>query len=192
MIFSRISKGVVVHLPVRLGEKITKKDLYTGAHAVGVLANTTAIFDRLSQTALAPDVYLVKVRAVRKNAWAFDFMQADGRRALSTPANLVDERAFESMSPEFNIYVRLWGCDVYVGPDPDALMRSDGSIPTIVCVSFGAWVHCFGVRDVLTSERYEALCIPSTFTNLPPREDHRGDRVIFKQKRINNGKTEQK
>lgn len=134
----------MVHLPVRLGEKITKKDLYTGAHAVGVLANTTAIFDRLSQTALAPDVYLVKVRAVRKNAWAFDFMQADGRRALSTPANLVDERAFESMSPEFNIYVRLWGCDVYVGPDPDALMRSDGSIPTIVCVSFGAWVHCFG------------------------------------------------
>jgi hypothetical protein len=144
MIFSRISKGVVMHLPIRLGEKITKKDLYTGAHAVGVLANTTAIFDRLSQTALAPDVYLVKVRAIRKNAWAFDFMQADGRRALSTPANLVDERAFESISPEVIIYVHLWGCDVYVGPDPDGLMRGDGSLPTIVCVSFGAWVYCFG------------------------------------------------
>jgi hypothetical protein len=54
MIFWRMSKGVVIHLPVRLGDKVTKKDLYTGAHAIGVLANTVPMFDRVSQTALAP------------------------------------------------------------------------------------------------------------------------------------------
>jgi len=40
-------KGMVVRLPVRLGDRVTKKDLYTGAHAVGVLANTMPMFDRL-------------------------------------------------------------------------------------------------------------------------------------------------
>ena len=40
-------KGMVVRLPVRLGDRVTKKDLYTGAHAVRVLANTMPMFDRL-------------------------------------------------------------------------------------------------------------------------------------------------
>jgi hypothetical protein len=142
MIFSRISKGVVMHLPIRLGEKITKKDLYTGSHAVGVLANTTALFDRLSQTGLAPNLYLVKVRAISKCAWAFDFIQADGRRALSTPANLVDAERFESLALDRPIWGFFLGFDIYIGPDPDALLPDD--LPWVICLSYGAtWDVCF-------------------------------------------------
>jgi hypothetical protein len=135
----------VIHLPVRLGDKVTKKDLYTGAHAIGVLANTVPMFDRVSQTALAPDFYLVKVRAILKSAWAFDFIRADGRTALSTPANLVEPRRFAAVADNEAMSV-LWGVpgfDVYVGPDPDTLLpRHDTQV---CCISLLHWSICFGV-----------------------------------------------
>ena len=144
MIFSRIGKGVTVHLPVRLGKKVTKKDLYSGAHTIGVLANTIGLFDRLSQSALAPGVYLVKVRAISKGAWAFDFIQADGRKALSTPAKLGDPERFESV-PDNQAMSILWGVpgfDLYIGGDPDTLLpRHDY---TVVCISLLYWYVCFG------------------------------------------------
>jgi hypothetical protein len=143
MIFSRISKGVVVHLPVRLGEEVTKRDLYTGAHGVGVLANTTALFDRLSQTALAPGVYLVKIRAISKCAWAFDFVEADGRKVLPTPANLVDPERFKSIALDLPIFGFFLGFDVYIDHDPNALLPGEG--PEVICISYRAWQICFEI-----------------------------------------------
>jgi hypothetical protein len=146
MIFSRMSKGVVIHLPVRLGDKVTKKDLYTGAHAIGVLANTIPLFDRVRQTALAPDFYLVKVRAISKCAWAFDFIRADGRTALSTPANLVEPRRFASLPDKEALRGGLWGVpgfDVYVGEDPDTLLPDPNT--QVCCISLLYWFFCFGI-----------------------------------------------
>jgi hypothetical protein len=145
MIFSRMSKGVVIHLPVTLGDKVTKKDLYTGAHAIGVLANTVPMFDRVRRTALAPDSYLVKVRAISKSAWAFDFIQADGRTALSTPANLVEPRRFASVSDKERLG-GLWGVpgfDVYIGEDPDTLLPDPST--HVCCISLLYWSFCFGM-----------------------------------------------
>ncbi len=147
MIFSRVGKGVVVHLPVRLGDETTKKDLYTGAHAVGVVANTTDMFDPLSETALAPGVYLVKVRPISKDAWAFDFVQADNRKALSTPANLVDPGRFALMpdNEPMSIFVgTIPGFDVYIGPDPDVLLPFPPDVRQVCCISLLYWVYCFG------------------------------------------------
>jgi hypothetical protein len=146
MIFSRVGKGVVVHLPVKLGEKVTKRDLYTGAHAVGVLANTTTLLDRLSETALGPGVYLVKVRPISKNIWAFDFVQADSRKVLSTPADLVDPGRF-AFVPDDQVIGFLVGSvgsiDVLVGPDPDALLPYGPGTNLVCCISFLYWTHCF-------------------------------------------------
>jgi hypothetical protein len=144
MIFSRIGKGVTVHLPVGLGQKVTKKDLYSGAHTIGVLVNTIALFDRLSESALTPGVYLVKVRAISKCAWAFDFIQADGRKALSAPAKLADPERFESVPDDraLGLLIMVPGFDLYIGGDPDTLLpRHDY---TVVCISLLYWYVCFG------------------------------------------------
>ena len=154
MIFSRVGNGVVVHLPLKLRDRITKKDLYAAPRALGILANTMAMVDPLSETALDPGVYLVKLRAFGKDSWAFDLVDPQGQKALSTPAQLIDPVGFASVTTKQRI--RIWtpfdfSVEVPAGPDdlfpphhgggvgPDTLLPHGYTI----CFSRGWWHQCF-------------------------------------------------
>jgi hypothetical protein len=117
------------------------KDLRTRAHPVGVLVPTVPIHNPVSQVTLVPGAYLVELRPVHDEQFAFDLIDSSGQPAhsgLARPTDPVKLRRFpltgEVGDGEFSL-IDVSVCDLF----PPGEGECD------VCVSFLIWKECWFV-----------------------------------------------
>jgi hypothetical protein len=133
VIFSRVGKGVVAHAPVRLGRPIQLRELLAKPHAVGVLMATQPLQERVTQAVLEPGTYVVKLRPVCPGKMAFDWIGADGKRAIATPTDA------RPSTIELRIRIRVLGFDIDINELDDII----NPFNDVICISFLHWRVCF-------------------------------------------------
>jgi hypothetical protein len=170
-ILTRVKSGMIFHAPVPLTDKVTKKDLETRTHSVGVLANTVPLIDSVARTILEPGPYVVQLRPLLKGGFAFDFVDKNYNVALSTCATSTDPGRFEAF-PEEMLALSIFGklIDASAGPEicfGPGTITPIGTGPTFpdppfpgpewdcvsfICVSFLYWELCVELPTVVAPE----------------------------------------
>jgi hypothetical protein len=144
-IFSRVGKAVIAHAAIGLDAKTTKRDLRKEPHAVGVLVNAVALTDPVSTLELAPGAYLVELRPITGDGFAFDFVGGDGKVKLATRASLKEGSRFNDLAPDQALAARPWFLLDVVIDDPWGGMNDPlpPDTQTRFCVSFLEWIKCW-------------------------------------------------
>ena len=160
-IITSVKSGMIFHAPVPLKDEVTKKDIETRTHSVGILVNTVPLIDHVTRIALEPDSYVVQLRPLLRGGFAFDFVDKKNNVALSTCATSTDPGRFEAFPLETKalmIFGKL--LDGNIGPEiclpPDGLIGPGpgptfptpgpaGDCSTSVCVSFLYWEICLWI-----------------------------------------------
>ena len=73
-IYTTVHGGLVVHGSIPLPKDTTLKDLRARVHPVGVLLPTVPLRDPVTRNSIAPGAYLVELRPIVDNAFAFDLI----------------------------------------------------------------------------------------------------------------------
>jgi hypothetical protein len=159
-IFTRFESGLVFHASVPLKDGITKNDLGTRTHFVGVLVNTVPLLDAVSRRALEPGSYVVRLRPHLLRGFAFDFIDENHHMVLSTRATSTDPGGFEALPEKPQaLKINLGLLNASIGPKScvDVISGADPLPgPTFpppgpfcsqeICVSFLKWKWCFVAR----------------------------------------------
>jgi hypothetical protein len=133
-IYSRTEQGALAHCPVRLKSPIRVAELYRKPHVIGVVVTPTAVRERVTEVIVPPGAYAVKLRPVDCCGFAFDFIGADGGRALAAPAQMKPGQTPEEGTKLSGFY----GIDIEVDPPDDIL----NPFHTYLCLSFLFWRTC--------------------------------------------------
>jgi len=140
-IYTTVHGGLVVHGSIPLPKDTTLKDLRARVHPVGVLLPTVPLRDPVTRNSIAPGAYLVELRPIVDNAFAFDLIDGGNRTVFSTLATPTDRRRLEKFpltapinEGQFSL-IDVSVCDLF----PPGEGECD------VCVSFLIWKECWFV-----------------------------------------------
>jgi hypothetical protein len=133
-IYSRTEQGALAHCPVRLKSPIRVAELYRKPHVIGVVVTPSAVRERVTEVIVPPGAYAVKLRPVDCCGFAFDYIGADGGRALAAPAQMKPGQTPEEGTKLSGFY----GIDIEVDPPDDIL----NPFHTYLCLSFLFWRTC--------------------------------------------------
>ncbi len=143
-IFSRVENGLIAHGGVVLETDVTLKRLRRKPQAIGVLLNTVALTDPITNLSLDPGATLVQLRTVLQGGFAFDFVGEDGAVKLSTEATPKPGSRLDSFAPDQRIASRSWlllDAIIYSGDPPDSPLPYP-----VICISFLHWHKCWYIR----------------------------------------------
>ncbi len=143
-IFSKVDGGLIAHAGIPLAANVTLERLRRKPHAVGVLLNTVALTDPITNLSLAPGATLVELRPVLHGGFAFDFVGEDGEVKLSTNAKRKRGLRLGSFAPDKPVASRSWlllDAIIYTGEPPDSPLPYP-----VICVSFLHWHKCWYIR----------------------------------------------
>lgn len=143
-IFSKVEEGLIAHAGIPIGAKVTLERLRQKPHAIGVLLNTVALTDPITNLSLAPGATLVELRPVPHGGFAFDFIADDGAAKLSTNAKRKRGLRLGSFAPAQPVASRSWlllDSIIYTGDPPDSPLPYP-----VICISFLHWHKCWYLR----------------------------------------------
>ena len=139
-IATQLGKGVVVHAGVQSKTPMTIERIRREKPIVGAMASTLPLIDPVSLTALAPGAYVVRMRALGVDKFAFDFFPGKGKPVFSGVADVARQ-----IGPDYTGTLgNLADVEIELPWDPDGMFPPEtDDLHGQFCISFLRWKHCW-------------------------------------------------